>query len=147
MVLSLVPIIVPAQEKDYDGHEFSVYGKGGLSTLNFKVDQGTLKNGFGGGTGFQYVWFFLPNWGLQTGVETEFFNSKSFLPDGTRFRTVLWEDDLFKEEFVSEVKNYRNIQKGTYLNVPIIIQYQTPRQWNIPSRTGTSMRLWGRTLY
>lgn len=45
------------------------------------------------------------------------------------------------------VKNYRNIQKGTYLNVPIIIQYQTPRQWNIPSRTGTSMRLWGRTLY
>lgn len=49
-------------------HEFSIYGKAGVSTLMYKLDNGSRSNGLGGGVGLGYTYFFNKHWGLQTGL-------------------------------------------------------------------------------
>ena len=50
-------------------HEILPYIRGGISTLIYKVDNGSRTSGFGVGVGINYVWFFQPRWGLQTGTK------------------------------------------------------------------------------
>ena len=60
----------PVDQKTTESrHEILPYIRGGVSTLHYKVDNGSRTSGFGVGVGINYVWFFQPRWGLQTGIE------------------------------------------------------------------------------
>ena len=69
-------------------HEILPYIRGGVSTLHYKVDNGSRTSGFGGGVGINYVWFFQPRWGLQTGIEWQSYNTRARL-DQERTRWIL----------------------------------------------------------
>ena len=60
-------------------HEILPYIRGGVSTLHYKVDNGSRTSGFGFGVGINYVWFFQPRWGLQTGIEWQSYNTRARL--------------------------------------------------------------------
>lgn len=110
-------------------HEFSVYGKGGISTLQYRLDEGTRKNGFGGGAGLGYTWFFAPRWGLQTGLEFNFYRAEARLNDGTELRQLIFEDNTgdipVHQTFRSRVSNFKEQQRASYLNIPLMVQYRT----------------------
>lgn len=120
----------PVDQKTTESrHEILPYIRGGVSTLHYKVDNGSRTSGFGGGVGINYVWFFQPRWGLQTGIEWQSYNTRARL-DQQEFRQTLQYEDYgqqgaYQIDFVSNVKNFSEKQRAGYLQVPLMVQYQT----------------------
>jgi len=123
MVLFLIlwgTVEMSAQSK----HELSVYGGGGLSTLNYKVTIGEQKSGLGGQIGLGYHFFFSPKWGIGTGVELASYNAK-FNADAlySRYMTTDIDGDAF--EFHSTANGYKETQRAMMLQIPLMLQFQT----------------------
>ena len=113
-------------------HEFSVYGGGGLSGLNYKTnvsnailfdDDKFLR--MGGIIGIGYGYFFNPQWGLTTGFEFAVYN--------TKYHLGIFEDkymavdiDNVNFDFHSLAQNYKERQRATMLQMPLMVQFQTP---------------------
>lgn len=114
-------------------HEFSLYGKGGLSTLLYSIDKddrdrsGSVKKGLGGTVGLGYVYFFNPNWGIQTGVELAIYNSTANFADSLRMKYTVLDspEDFYKQYFSSAFSKHVEAQRSMYLQIPIMVQYQT----------------------
>ena len=105
-------------------HEFSVYGGGGLSTLNYKVTFGTQKMGLGGHFGLGYRYFFSPNWSLGTGVELGFYRAK-FDMDNLNFSFMTTDMQGAEFEFRSTASNFQERQRAMLLQIPLMLQFQT----------------------
>ncbi|WP_108823355.1 porin family protein [Dysgonomonas sp. Marseille-P4361] len=105
-------------------HEVSVWGAGGLSTLQYDLNIGDSKNGVGGTVGFGYNYNFNENWSIGSGLELSFYSAKSTI-DGLS-DSYAANDGEYDFVFHTTIKNYKEKQSATYLNIPIICQYQTP---------------------
>jgi len=105
-------------------HEFSLYGGGGLSTLNYNVTAGKQNNGFGGKVGLGYQFFFSKKFGLGTGAELALYNSKYTLDNlSQQYMTTDMEGTDF--EFRSAITNYKETQQAMLLQIPLMLQFQT----------------------
>ena len=106
-------------------HEFSLYGGGGSSTLNYKTPIGVQKNGLGGHFGLGYHLFFSQKWGIGTGAELAFYNSWFKMTDlDIRYNTFDRNGDPF--EFRSMINGYiENRQRVMALQIPLMLQFQT----------------------
>lgn len=114
-------ITVHAQQSK---HEFFVYGGGGLSTLNYSVSVGEQKSGLGGLAGVGYTFFFTPNWGLTTGAELALYNSTFKLNNLLVVEKVFdIENETF--EFNSTISNYEERQTAGFLQIPLMLQFQS----------------------
>jgi len=107
-------------------HEFSVYGGGGLSTLNYNVTFGKEKSDLGGHFGLGYHYFFSPNWALGTGVELGFYRSK-FDMDNLSFHFMTIDMQGAEFEFRSIVNNFEEKQRAMLLQIPLMVQFQTDK--------------------
>lgn len=117
--LLLSSMVVNAQSR----HELSVLGGGGLSTLNYKSTVGSEKLGFGGHAGIGYTFFFNENWGIGTGAECTFYNSIFEGDFHSTYPTV----DKFGEnfEYTATLNDYREKQRSMFINIPLMVQFQT----------------------
>ena len=105
-------------------HELSLYGGGGLSTLNYKTTFGDQKFGLGGQYGFGYHFFFSPKWGLGTGVEPTYYNARFNMSNlGINYMAIDKDGAAF--EFRSTVKSYKEKQHALLLQIPLMLQFQT----------------------
>jgi len=119
-IILLFCTVLQAQYK----HEFSIYGGGGLSALKYDVTAGKQKNGFGGMAGLGYTFFFSPKWGLETGAELSFYNSKFNLDNlSSAYITTDMDGDAF--EFRNKVNNYEEKQNTMFVQIPLMLQFQT----------------------
>ena len=105
-------------------HEFSLYGGGGLSTLNYKATFGEQKYGLGGHLGLGYHFFFSPKWGLGTGAELAFYNAR-FNMSGLDIHYMATDMDGTAFEFRSAVNSYKEKQRAMLLQIPLMLQFQT----------------------
>lgn len=107
------------KEKTESRHEIVPYIRGGISTLQYDIDNGSRSSGFGVGVGVNYVWFFQPRWGLQTGIEWQSYNTSARLNPQEFRQTLQYEDfgsqGLYQMDFVSNVKNFHEKQRVGYL--------------------------------
>ncbi|MCL2098766.1 MAG: OmpA family protein [Bacteroidales bacterium] len=110
--------------QDYSKHEFSIYAGGGLSSLNYSVTVGEQKQGFGGLVGLGYQFFFSPNWSINTGAEFALYNSK-FNLNNLIIREEVSDIEGESFEFSSRVSSYEERQVGGFLQVPLLLQFQT----------------------
>lgn len=107
-------------------HEFSVGIGGGLSTLNYSPSSGESKNGMGGGLSLGYTYFLTDKIGLVSGIEYLQYNAKI---ENLSFTNTLanltdnTDNEVF--DFKTEMNNYEEKQTAHYLNIPLMVQYQT----------------------
>ncbi len=110
-------------------HEVSIYVGGGLSTLqhSYSIDvQETA--GIGENAGIGYSYFFTPQWGIHTGTEVIFYNSKSVINTlNDRYQLSTPSGFPVSSRFYLEARyqNLKEVQKATYLNIPLMAQFQT----------------------
>ena len=105
-------------------HEFSLSGGGGLSTLNYDLRDGIQNDGFGGLFSFGYRYFFNRATGLATGLEYAFYNAHCQLDVvNIAYQTTDYAGDAF--EFRSALKDYREKQRAMFLQIPLMLQFQT----------------------
>lgn len=111
-----------AQQK----HEFSIYGGGGLSNLNYRlhnINNDKIKSKAGVLAGVGYTFFFQDQWGFTTGAEYTTYKSRSESYSIIDTRSTIDSDgDNF---------NYTILQRGriesqevSYINIPLMIQFQ-----------------------
>lgn len=105
-------------------HEFSLWGSGGLSTLKYSPKIGNQKNGLGGQVGLGYTFFITPQWGVSSGAELSFHKAKTKLHGLTgNYDTRDYEGSAF--DFRYKVNEYEDTQTAMFINIPLMIQYQT----------------------
>lgn len=115
--------------------EVSVYGSGGLSTLKYKTTIGKQSNGTGGQFGLGYTYFFSEKLGFNTGMEIALYNAKMELDNSSdKYMTKDIDGDEF--EFRTTVNDYEEKQNATYINIPIILQFQTGKKNKIYAAAG-----------
>lgn len=108
----------------YTQHEFSIYGGGGLSTLNYDPSIGEQKMGFGGHLGLGYRYFFSPHWGIKIGVEAAFYNAEYKLGrDSTSTPSIDSEGNSF--DFRQVRSDYTEDQNAKMLQIPLMLQFHT----------------------
>jgi len=106
-------------------HEFSINGGVGLSALNYKLSAGKKNLGFGGDCGLGYSYFFKEQWGFGTGVDFGFYNAKAKLDNVQVITSGLQDSENDRFDMYSTLKNYTEKQKAIFLNIPLMLQFQT----------------------
>ncbi|MFV0419510.1 MAG: outer membrane beta-barrel protein [Dysgonomonas sp.] len=107
-----------------NNQEVSVYGGGGLSTLKYKTVAGKQDNGTGGLFGIDYTYFFSEKLGFSSGLEIALYNAKMQINDfSDRYMVKDIDEDEF--EFRTVVTNYEEKQNTAYLNIPLMLRFQT----------------------
>ena len=121
-------------------HEFSFYGSGGFSTLNYQLSNGEKTGGIGGDFGIGYTFFlanekvtetgkiFHQNWGINTGLGFGFYNAKAKLNNVETIAEGLDDGEgndpynLF--DLYTTLSGYNETQKAVYLNIPVMVCFQ-----------------------
>ncbi|MDR0824009.1 MAG: outer membrane beta-barrel protein [Prevotella sp.] len=106
-------------------HEVSMYVGGGLSTLTYETEVGKRDNVAGGNLGIGYTYFFIENFGLNTGVELALYKANAKVNQFNNVTQALvdhTDGELY--DFYSLVKNYEEKQNATYIYIPLILQFQ-----------------------
>lgn len=113
------------QQKQQDKHEFSLWVAGGVSSLEYDLNQGSHKMGLGGFAGIGYSYYMNYNWSLGIGAEYSMLNAKAKFPSIFDTYTAVDKYSNMLYELVTEGQNYEETQKGAYINIPIMARYQT----------------------
>lgn len=118
--------------------EVSVYGSGGLSTLKYKTDVGKQENGSGSQFGLDYTYFFSDKLGFSSGLEIALYNAKMKIDEFSDKYMVkdIDEDDF---EFRTKVNNYEEKQNTAYLNIPLMLRFQTGNKNKLYAAAGVKV--------
>jgi len=131
-------------QKQQNRHEFSIWGGGGISSLQYnlnlkKTDEGKHKLGYGyiGGLGYNY--FFNYNWSLGIGAEFSSLTAATELPlftdaywapgkewrlEGQGQEGPIMGSDIFRIKTRTVGQDYKEKQQAYYINVPVMAKYQ-----------------------
>ncbi|MDR0738067.1 MAG: OmpA family protein [Prevotellaceae bacterium] len=113
----LVAISAGAQSR----HQFSINAGGGLSSLQYNLETGKNKTGFGGTLGLDYTYFFSEKWGISTGLSGALFNGKYELSNLREVVYTEWDDF----QGIATTKNYSETQQAILLNIPLMLRFES----------------------
>lgn len=111
-----------AEEKKQ--HELSVYGKGALHSLNYRLTGDAKQNSrYGAGLVVRYARYLTSNWSVSAGLEYQLYRSEAVLYGfNGSYAAVDAEGDAF--EFRSSAGTYREWQWVNMVNIPLQVQYE-----------------------
>jgi outer membrane protein OmpA-like peptidoglycan-associated protein len=117
------------QERNYSPSEISIWGAGGLSILNYDPEAGNRSNMLGGAFGIGYSYYWSEHFGLLLGAELALYQSK-FKTNGLRdnYNTVDLDtyNNIENINFRYRLNDYEELQRLWNINIPLMLQYQTP---------------------
>jgi len=103
--------------------EYSIYGGGGLSTLNYKLSPGKRSGGFGGDFGAGFTYFIDSNWGIHSGLGVGLYSAKAKL-DCETITPNLIDEEGKRFDMHTTLAGYSETQKAMFLNIPVMAQYR-----------------------
>ena len=110
-------------------HEVSIWGAGGISSLQYKPSYGDHKIGFGGMAGIGYHYFFNQEWSLGIGVEYSILNSKSKYDLFEDVYNTVDNTSTMYLRIHTEGTDFKQKQQAGYINIPLMVRYQTKELW------------------
>lgn len=117
-------------------HEFSVYGSGGFSALNYRLSSGSGSGTVGGdfGAGYTFCWdkirvtstekLFHERWGIHSGVGFGLYNASAKLNNVKAVTSNLKDSEDEQFNLTTTLRRYKETQNAMYLNIPVMAQYQ-----------------------
>jgi len=108
-----------------NNNEFTLHAGGGLSSLQYKLNTGKYSPGFGGQAGFGYIFFFSSSLGFVTGAELSLYKAKSVLSGFSDSYEVHGAKTADNYTYTFAFDNYSEIQQAFYINIPLMLQYQS----------------------
>lgn len=125
ITIGLFSISVFAQ-KQQNRHEVSVWGAGGISTLQYDLPaDGERKTGFGALGGIGYSYFFNYNWSLGIGAEFSVLNAKSQFETLSDNYLMADPSSTMLLRIKTEGQNYEEAHHAYFVNIPIMARFQT----------------------
>lgn len=120
-------------------HELSFHFGTGLSTLQYDLQTGKHKGGFGVQGGAGYAYFFTPDWGIRTGVEIALYQSSARLTNFSDSYDIQGATAADNYTFSYETDNYRETQQALYFNIPLMLQFQSGRTYKLYAAAGAKV--------
>ena len=106
-------------------HEVGISAGGGLSSLQYDLRTGKQTMGLGGQAGLGYTFLFSSKWGLVTGAEIAFYQAKAELPGLSESFDVIGAKVADNYTFRYRIDNYSETQQAWYVNIPLLLQFQS----------------------
>ena len=103
--------------------EYSIYGGGGLSTLNYKLSQGKRSGGFGGDLGVGFTYFIDFKWGIHSGLGVGLYGAEAKL-NGNAITPNLIDEEGKRFDMHTALAGYSETQTVMYLNIPVMAQFR-----------------------
>ena len=126
IILLILTVAITALAAAQDKQEISVYLGAGSSSLKYDLDQsGDRSSQFGPLFGIGYTYKLNSTWGLVSGLEMAVYKSE-FSSDELKDRYMTQDNYGNDFEWRLSLHNIKENQKGTYLNVPVMVQF-TPQ--------------------
>lgn len=123
-----------------NSNEVSMYAQGLFSRLDYKVMGNNNKMDNGLGVGIHYAYYLSNNWSLGSGVEYQYYEGTAKLEAIQDFsRAVDIEGENF--DFRYNAENYIEQQYASYLNIPLLLQYETSGNIRLFLSTGAKVGL------
>ncbi len=107
-------------------NEVSVYAQGLFSRLDYKVMGNNNSNNMGNGLGIgvHYAYYLNTNWSLGSGLEYQYYEGTAKIESLQDFHPAVdMEGENF--DFRYRAVNYSEEQNASYLNIPLMLQYET----------------------
>jgi hypothetical protein len=105
-------------------NEISVSAGAGYSTLMYNLNNGKNEPGYGGTVGIGYTFFFNDFFGIGTGGEIGYYNSKARVANfSDRYAAHDGEESF---EFRYDVNDYEEEQSLLSVNIPLMLHLQLP---------------------
>ena len=129
IILSIACILVTSSlfaQEDQIQHELTVNLGGGISALQYKLESGKNTLGLGGSVGLGYTYFFNNQFGINTGVEANFYQSEysnEALVGNYRIADT-FRPGYFQLDYEYN-KAYNEKQNALFLQIPLMLQFQT----------------------
>lgn len=109
-------------------NEFSVYGGGGFSFFHLQpAIHDASSSGFSGDFGIGYTYFFNRQCGIHIGAGFGLYNVICKVPKIEIVTSGLFDKNNYIYNLHTTLSDYRETYKSMFLNVPLMIQYQTKR--------------------
>lgn len=124
LIFTILFISAFANAQEQTKNEILVFGATGLSTLKYESKVGNYKSGFKSAFGLRDNYYLNNHWSLATGVELSFSVAKTNID--TYSDAYNSNDGEYDFEFRTTVSDYEEKQKATFLDIPIIAQFQLP---------------------
>jgi hypothetical protein len=146
ILFALIPVQISAQEEK-TLHEVSIYGGGGLSFAVFPYSISKSSSfGFHGCGGIGFTAFFNPQWGFHTGLGFGM-NHLKINVDEIKNLIHIGKNDLntselpgyeegFDRELHTTLSGYHEIHKTMFLNIPVMLQFQTKQKQHLNWKKG-----------
>ena len=109
-------------------YEFSFNVAGGISTLNYKIDNATLKRGFAGNAGFGFHYFFNDNFAITTGLEAALYRATINASTIESAKYIVVEGYQWDEEYIYHynITGFEEKQNLLALQLPIMAKFLMP---------------------
>ena len=117
-------------------HELSFHAGVGFSTLQYDMQTGKHKNGIGFQLGGGYAYFFHRDWAVRTGLEIAFYNANASLKNFSDSYDVKGAMPEGNYTFSYAIDNYSETQQSLYVNIPLMLQFQTGRTYRMYAAFG-----------
>ncbi|MDR3328979.1 MAG: hypothetical protein LBS63_02575 [Prevotellaceae bacterium] len=101
------------------GHELSVFGGGGLSTLSYSPAVGSSAEGAGGQVGLGYAYHFSDRWGVVTGVGLSFHRASAEVNGAELTTTGLRNRYGYLFDLHAILAGHHEVQQASFLNIPL----------------------------
>ncbi len=123
-------------------HEISFGVSGGMSALHYKVTEGKFTPQGGGAFGLGYLLRINHLWGIGTGTELSFYQSKVHISQYTDNYSILsssiqggtTEQNVF--DFKFSYTDFQENQRIWFLNIPIYAQIQSQQPSGVYAKAG-----------
>lgn len=140
-IILLIVICSYFEVKSQFSQEFSFNFSGGISNLKYKTEFGNSKYKTGALFGLGYTYFINENIGFVSGAEFSLYRSSikinSFYT--TEFDLKDHYNDVFN--YNSHVSNYDEKHNALFLNIPIMITYQTYGKYKFYASGGVKLSI------
>jgi outer membrane protein OmpA-like peptidoglycan-associated protein len=131
IAIVLLTVSAKGQQPQQNRHEVSIWGGGGISSLQYKLSTGDHIVGTGGYVGLGYDYFFNYNWSLGAGAEFSALSGKAVFSMLQGSYLDRFEDSylpgggsaLGRFSYETINRSYER-QRAYYVNIPILAKYQ-----------------------
>ncbi len=104
--------------------ELSIHAGAGISSLNYSVNVGDRRNGFGAQFGAEYRYALSYQWSIVAGWEFSLYRTSVILNDfRTSSQAIDYSDGSETFEFRNTIGTYEELQKTSALQIPIMLHY------------------------
>jgi hypothetical protein len=112
-------------------NEFNVSAAAGISGFKYSINGGKSRLQPGYQVTFGYTYFINDSWGIGTGLELGYYQTKAELTGDKVITTNMVDTEGEGFEHRLRVQGYQEKQKMVALSIPLLVQYQTAEQKSI----------------